>query len=151
MERSIDAYEYVPIGTLQAMGTTTNLTTYSFRDETPEEGLNYYRVQQVDMDGGSMISPADFAIYRKASTEMVVFPNPAGDILFASFEMPEDDAVIWRVLDSGGRLVEQDLYQGTKGNMLIDVPLERLASGSYTLLVNDARGLMNRSAHFVKH
>ena len=151
VERSTDAYEYVPIGSQQAMGTTTSLTTYSFLDGTPQEGLNYYRVQQVDMGGASMISPADYAIYRKASTEMVVFPNPAGDILFASFEMPEDDAVIWRILDSGGRLVEQDLYQGTKGNMLIDVPLERLASGSYTLLVNDARGLMNRSAHFMKY
>ncbi|HRH71431.1 MAG TPA: hypothetical protein PLB89_18165, partial [Flavobacteriales bacterium] len=151
VERSVDAYDYAPIGTLQAMGNTTSLTTYSFLDESPKEGLNYYRVQQVDMGGGTMISPADYAVYRKASTEMVVFPNPAGDILFASFEMPEDDAVIWRILDSGGRLVEQDLYQGTKGNMLIDVPLERLSSGSYTLLVNDARGLMNRSAHFVKH
>jgi len=150
VERSADAVEYLPIGTVQAMDNTTNLTTYTFLDEAPVEGLNYYRVQQVDMDGTSRTSPADYAVFRMASTEMVVFPNPAGDILFASFEMPEDAAVIWRIIDSGGRLVEQDLYQGTKGSMLIDVPLERLARGSYTLLVNDARGLMNRSAHFLK-
>jgi len=151
VERSTDAIEYVPIGTVQAMGNTSTLTTYTFLDEAPLEGLNYYRVQQVDMDGSSATSPADYAIYRKATTEMVVFPNPAGDILWASFEMLENDAVIWRILDAGGRLVEQDLYQGTKGNMLIDVPLDRLAPGSYTLLVNDQRGLMNRSAHFMRH
>ena len=126
------------------------LTSYTFLDEQPVEGLNYYRVQQVGHDGVSRTSQADHAVYRKANTEMVVFPNPAGDILFASFEMLEDAAVIWRILDSRGALVEQDLYQGTKGNMLIDVPLERLASGSYTLLVNDERGRMNRSAHFIK-
>ena len=115
------------------------------------EGLNYYRVQQIDVDGTHTISPADYAIYRSASTEMVVFPNPAGDILYASFELFTDDPVIWRVLDSNGRLVEQDLYQGTKGNMLIDIPLDRLTAGSYTLLVNDPQGRMNRSAHFVKY
>lgn len=151
VERSTDAFVYTPLGTVQAMGNTTNLTRYTFVDDAPEEGLNYYRVQQVDLDGTTTTSPADYAIYRKATTEMVVFPNPAGDILFASFEMPEDDAVIWRILDANGRLLEQDLYQGTKGNMLIDVPLERLATGSYTLLVNDSRGKMNRSARFVKY
>jgi hypothetical protein len=151
VERSRDAFDYEPIGTVQAMGNTSSLTTYSFLDDAPAEGLNYYRVQQVDADGAMTTSPADHAVYRKAETRMVVFPNPAGDILFASFELPEDDAVIWRIVDAQGRLVEQDLYQGTKGNMLIDVPLERLQPGSYTLLVNDSRGLMDRSAHFVKH
>ena len=151
VERSDNAVDYTPIGSLQAMGNTSTLTNYGFVDEAPMEGLNYYRVQQVDMDGALTISPADYAIYRKAATQMVVFPNPAGDMLFANFDMPEDDAVIWRIIDAQGRLLEQDLYQGTKGNMLIDVPLERLAAGNYTLLVNDVRGRMNYSAHFVKH
>ncbi len=151
VERSADATNYVPIGTVQAMGNTTTVTSYTFVDDAPMEGLNYYRVQQVDVNGGSMLSPADHAIYRRNTTGMVVFPNPAGDILWASFEMPEDDAVIWRIVDANGRLLEQDLYQGSKGNMLIDVPLERLAAGSYTLLVNDSYGRLNRSAHFVKY
>ncbi|MBL7951697.1 MAG: hypothetical protein JNM62_08250 [Flavobacteriales bacterium] len=151
VERSADAENYVPIGTVQAVGNSTQLSSYSYLDEHPAEGLNYYRVRQMDMDGSAQESPADYAIYRKGTSDMVVFPNPAGNILWASFEMPEEDAVIWRVLDAQGRLVEQDLYQGTKGNMLIDIPLERLAVGSYTLLINDSRGLMNRSAHFLKH
>lgn len=150
VERSADAFDYLPIGTVQAAGNTSTLSSYSFLDEAPLEGLNYYRVQQVDSDGSTMYSSADHAIYRKGGTSMVVFPNPAGDILWASFEMPEDDAVIWRVLNAAGQLIEQDLYQGTKGNMLIDIPLERFSPGTYTLLVNDARGHMSRSAQFVK-
>lgn len=150
VERSTDAFDYFPIGRVEAMGNTSSETHYSFLDEAPEEGLNYYRVQQVDADGTSTTSPADYAIYRRGSTEMVVFPNPAGDLLYASFELYNDSPIIWRILDSTGRLVEQDLYQGTKGNMLIDVPLERLPAGSYTLLVNDPKGSMNRSAHFIK-
>ncbi len=151
VERSTDAMAYAEIGTVQAMGTSASLTNYFFLDERPVEGLNYYRVRQVDLDGTAENSPADHVVYRKSITDIVVFPNPAGNILWASFEMPEEDAIIWRVIDAQGRLIEQDLYHATKGNMLIDIPLERLAVGSYTLLVNDSRGLVTRSAHFVKH
>lgn len=151
IQRSGDAFNYEPIGSLSAVGSSSGLLNYSFVDETPLEGLNYYRVEQVAMSGDSRLSPADHAIYRKAATDMVVFPNPAGEVLFASFDMPEDDAVIWRILDANGRLIEQDLYQGSKGNMLIDLPLERIAPGAYTVVVNDTHGRVNLNARFVKH
>jgi hypothetical protein len=151
VERSTDMIGFTPIGTVQAMGETAQLTEYLFTDEAPVEGLNYYRLQQVDLGGTTTTTRTVHAIHRKAGEVMVVFPNPAGDILYASFTMPTDGPVIWRVLDAGGRLVEQDLYQGTRGNMLIDIPLEDLAKGSYMLLVNDERGQLAGSARFMRH
>ncbi|MEO8590784.1 MAG: hypothetical protein ABI432_15520 [Flavobacteriales bacterium] len=150
VERSEDMVNFDAIGTMVAAGTSVQVTHYTYLDEAPREGLNYYRLQQVDADGSSTTSRSVYAVYRRATTEMVVFPNPAGDILYASFELPEDDAVIYRVLDASGRLVEQDLYHGTKGNMLIDIPLDRLSPGSYTLLVNDTFGTLNGSAQFIR-
>jgi len=150
VERSSDMISFEAIGTVPAAGTSASPTDYVYVDEAPNEGLNYYRLQQVDEDGSSTRSQSVYAVYRRATTEMVVFPNPAGDILYASFELPEDDAVIYRVLDASGRLVEQDLYHGTKGSMLIDIPLDRLPPGSYTLLVNDSFGALNGSAHFIR-
>ena len=150
VERSQDMVRFDAIGTLAAAGNSLTTRDYVYVDDAPQEGLNYYRLQQVDADGSSVTSRSVYAVYRKATTEMVVFPNPAGDILYASFELPEDDAVIYRVLDMSGRLVEQDLYHGTKGSMLIDIPLDRLPAGTYTLLVNDSFGTLNGSARFVR-
>ncbi len=150
VERSSDALNYGPIGSVGASGTTTIQSRYLFVDNEPTDGPNYYRVQQVAMDGGSTISPADVVIYRNAGTEMVVFPNPAGSILFASFALPEDKTVFWRILDGTGRLVEQDLYVGSEGSTLIDIPMDGLASGAYTLLVSDTNGKVAGTAHFVK-
>lgn len=150
VERSQDMVRFDAIGTLPAAGHSLTASDYVYLDEAPQEGLNYYRLQQVDTDGSSTTSRSVYAVYRRATTTMVVFPNPAGDILYASFELPEDDAVIYRVLDASGRLVEQDLYHGTKGSMLIDIPLDRLPAGTYTLLVNDSFGTLNGSARFVR-
>lgn len=150
VERSTDMIEFTAIGTVQAMGQTTQLTQYLFTDENPIPGLNYYRLQQVDQDGTSTASPTVHAIHRKADEVMVLFPNPSGDILYASFHMPTDGPVFWRILDARGRLVEQDLYHGTQGDMLIDVPVDRLAPGSYLLLLNDEHGRLAGSARFMR-
>lgn len=150
IERSSDMETYERIGTLPAAGTSNSPRDYIYPDEAPMEGLNYYRLLQVDEDGNATTSRSVYAVYRKATTEMVVFPNPAGDILYASFELAQDDAVIYRVLDASGRIVDQDLYHGTQGSVLIDIPLDRLPAGSYTLLVNDSFGTLNGSARFIR-
>ncbi|MEZ4808157.1 MAG: hypothetical protein R2815_11905, partial [Flavobacteriales bacterium] len=150
VERSADMVEYGPIGVVQASGTTTTTTDYRFLDTAPLEGLNYYRLQDVDQAGNASISPAVYAIYRRAVTEMVLFPDPAREILFAVLELPEDGVLVWRIVDNGGRIVDQDMILGTAGNMRFDVPTDHLPTGLYTLNVSDTEGRTSVSARFVR-
>lgn len=49
--RSIDGEHYETIGKTEANGTTSFEIRYEFFDDSPVEGINYYKIKQVDNDG----------------------------------------------------------------------------------------------------
>jgi hypothetical protein len=51
--RSNDGISWQEIGRLEGKGTTGEKTTYSFVEQQPADGINYYRLQQTDFDGNS--------------------------------------------------------------------------------------------------
>ncbi|MGV3560708.1 hypothetical protein [Larkinella arboricola] len=51
VERSRDALSFERIGQQPAAGTTHRRQLYTFTDEHPQPGTNYYRLRQVDFDG----------------------------------------------------------------------------------------------------
>lgn len=51
LERSTDLIDWKLIGTVQGGGTTQEVMSYSFLDEDYEHTLNYYRLEQTDING----------------------------------------------------------------------------------------------------
>ena len=64
------------IGKVQSAGTTTHHTEYAFVDARPA-ALSYYRLRQVDRDGGTSFSPVVALKSVAASQALAVYPNPA--------------------------------------------------------------------------
>ncbi len=54
--RSQDSFDYEVVGIVSATGNSEAETNYSFIDEHPFGGTNYYRLRQVDTDGESWYS-----------------------------------------------------------------------------------------------
>ena len=53
IERSSDGINFESIGTIKGAGSSASLISYSFTDENPLPGINYYRLKQVDFNGQS--------------------------------------------------------------------------------------------------
>ena len=51
IERSFSADRFETIGMVEGSGNSQRLNDYTFVDETPLTGINYYRLKQVDIDG----------------------------------------------------------------------------------------------------
>lgn len=49
--RSTDAENWTEMVRLPGAGTSTDVLSYSVTDAEPEDGINYYRIMQVDFDG----------------------------------------------------------------------------------------------------
>ncbi len=49
--RSSDMFDWKEIGTLPGAGTSVQVLGYSFSDQNPDPGDNYYRLRQTDFDG----------------------------------------------------------------------------------------------------
>lgn len=78
IERSADGLQFSPIGRQKALGSTKYNTSYTFKDESPLNGVNYYRLKQQDMDGKYRYS-ATVSVLLEQSADFKLFPNPLMD------------------------------------------------------------------------
>jgi hypothetical protein len=77
IERSADGNDFEKIGWVDGHGTTSEEKQYTFIDERPESGLNYYRLRQVDYDGKFVYS--EIVSVRFQKDDIHIYPNPATD------------------------------------------------------------------------
>jgi hypothetical protein len=75
LERSSDALHYIVIGMVSGKGDNNQPVNYSFTDQSPEQGSNYYRLIQTDRDGQSKILGS--RTVEVAEIALRVGPNPA--------------------------------------------------------------------------
>lgn len=77
VERSQNGIHYEVIGEVQGYGTTNEQQDYQFIDNSPLQGLSYYRLRQTDFDGTIEIFRAVSVVLKSlASASASVFPNP---------------------------------------------------------------------------
>lgn len=149
VERSAEGVNYTVIGTVDAMGYSQSLTEYAFTDNAPLKGMNFYRLDQVDADGQRVYSKVVTANYRWGNVPLTIYPNPAGESLWANFELAHEGTARWRILDASGRMVSEGQVGVVSGMNQLEVPLE-IEAGSYTLeLVDDKNGHLG-NARFVR-
>ncbi len=76
IERSTDGINFLNIGKRSAAGYSTLLLSYSFTDDNPAPGTNYYRLNQFDFNGMHEYSPVRAVFYSGNSVVISVYPNP---------------------------------------------------------------------------
>lgn len=74
--RSTDARSFEGSGRVNAQGNSSNVLNYSWIDNAPAQGLNYYRMRMVDQDGRSELSRI-VSVRFANDAKTVVVVNPA--------------------------------------------------------------------------
>ena len=104
VERSTDGNRFTPIGSLDAIGNSNERQDYTYTDEAPLEGFNYYRIQQQDVDGRYTYSSMVSALVTRTAGDkklIVLYPNPGRDEVF--FSQPAD----YQLLTVDGQLLAE--------------------------------------------
>jgi hypothetical protein len=133
VERSRDAVNYKPIGSIEAAGSSRTKKTYSFTDETALFGTNYYRLKQIDSDGSQQIFRPQSVIIEDTYLPFGIFPNPLMGQDFSVKVEDSDEAEI-TLLDFSGKAIELKINKLTQTVVEIS-PLETLNFGTYILEV----------------
>jgi hypothetical protein len=83
VERSTDGKVWKTLDFVQGHGTTVEVQEYTYTDETPLLGNNYYRLKQVDFDEKFEYSNIVLLNYQSstANPALQIYPNPAMDYL----------------------------------------------------------------------
>jgi hypothetical protein len=129
---------FVEIGEVEGNGFSNVAKSYTFDDRDPMSGVAYYRLRQVDFNGGFTYSnvvavefrPEEKLIYR-------IYPNPieSGNSLTLECYLREAAAAQVVVVDQLGRMVFQAQPQMEEGRNRVEIPTGSLEGGIYFLQV----------------
>lgn len=75
VQRSKDGKTWENLGFVEGVGNTLEIKDYTYWDEAPLEGVNYYRLKQLDFDGNFEYSLIVSVLWTKAA-DIVLSPNP---------------------------------------------------------------------------
>lgn len=139
VERSVDGRNFKPIGKLQAYKSKQQTQHYSFIDPAPQEGLNYYRIRQVDAHGAARRSRM-VEVKVAVSRRLEAFPNPTSKIEDLQVLVPAEsgDKVVISVLDVQGTELYRKVYEDFAGEPVNFADLQ-LPKGIYIIraTIND--------------
>ncbi|MFM2363774.1 MAG: hypothetical protein RLZZ316_2676 [Bacteroidota bacterium] len=127
-EHSIDGIAWSIIGAVAAQN-NINGGSYNFTHIQPVNGLNYYRLKQVDMDGKFQYLPVRRLVFGK-NNALLVYPNPAKDVV--SLQNAKTITGITIYNQTGQLVLQVPLAVNTN---TIELNVGRLKAGVYTLQV----------------
>jgi uncharacterized repeat protein (TIGR01451 family) len=134
VERSTDGIHFNSINKLLSLGNTTSTTSYSIIDHSPAEGINYYRVAQIDRTGKVGYSPIRSLEFRKLGNLITITPNPTKDKLMITVENNVERLNVILVNAIGETMFKYIISQ--EKNQL---DVSNLASGIYFIKISGAR------------
>lgn len=141
VERSTNGQDWETLAFVEGHGTTIETQNYTYTDEAPLTGINYYRLKQIDFDGAFEYSDV-VNITMKASNngEVRLFPNPVSDEL--NIVNGEGVATIYNALGQPVRELIINNVQST-------INVKDLPKGQYILRITQQNGNVV-SQQFVK-
>ncbi len=136
VERSNDAMHYINIGKVLAAGNSALAVQYTFTDNKPETGLNYYRLKQVDIDGKFVYTPSRVVRFDELNAGHIkYYPNPTnGWVNIIITEQMKKEAIVINISNEIGVMVDQ-IKINANSNSLISVNLGRFAKAVYFIQV----------------
>ncbi len=128
-ERSANATDYVPLASIKASGNGSTVSAYSYVDENPVNGFNYYRLRQVDKDGKSALSTVILVRFEAGKEPILVYPNPVREKLVLELTNDMQGQIVVKIIDLKGNILYSQFEKITSRQLNINV--SALPAGVY--------------------
>lgn len=138
VERSTDGEIFTEVTRVNGNGTTSQLNNYVAYDYAPHEGVNYYRLKQVDYNGSINYSEIVPLLFRLQAIDLQVFATTADLLQVNASGLADGNAVI-ELTDLYGKTVQQLKVIVSEGRVQQQLSLEGLAGSVYFVRVSDGR------------
>lgn len=145
IERSADGVNYTSIGNLPPQSANALNKRYSFTDQHPLTGKDFYRLQIRDVDGKKQFSKFVLIRLDNLHNSVQVFPNPAADYLQVQVPVTVKGRVVLQVTDASGKLVRSMSFEATGNSLATTINLAGLTKGLYLLRIKGATDQLSTS------
>lgn len=144
--RSGSEGEWTEIGMVGAVGYSESAQSYSFVDENPQQGVNQYKVIQVDNDGRSSETETvslNFELENQLEWRQIG-PVPTHDVLNVSFITNSPQAMSLSLFNVKGEIVYDQSVSAEYGLNKKSIDLGSLSSGVYYLSLTGSQGTLRK-------
>jgi hypothetical protein len=141
VSRSSDNITYVTVATITGKGTTNQKSSYTATDVNPSNGVNYYKLIQIDNDGTTKelaIKSLNFSLNNVQ--ELTVYPNPASGSLNVQIANNKSaSSAILTLININGQVVLSKAVQLNQGinTLTLDIS-NNIVPGQYVLTATGA-------------
>jgi len=131
VQRSADGTTFQSIDTVKGHGNSSSIIYYQYTDDTPVNGIAYYRLIQEDYNGNQTISSLA-SVTNDQSLTATVYPNPFDKYVNLMVSAKEIYKVQVQITDLTGKVLYYSDRYTTNEGILIG---QELSTGMYILEV----------------
>jgi len=136
VERSNDGVNFENIAVINAAGNSNTLLTYSFTDNSPAIGNNYYRLKQVDVDAQYQYFKTVVVNLSDGSHSVIsIYPNPSD--INTTIELYESNFQTLYIKDATGKTIEEIVSNNLSS---LKISTSHLAAGIYYVVGTNVDG-----------
>lgn len=147
--RSTDGKDFAKIDFVASKaqnGNSGSALSYSYVDRTAKAGINYYKLNQVDLDGKSELFEKAVSVNVSLSgADVVVFPNPATSYVSVNAGSADYKDVKYELFDAVGKKVMSEKAKAEQQ----DISLSKLPASVYYLKISKA-GEVQKTVKLIK-
>ena len=138
VERSVDGgRNFTAIGSVNASGTSNTIVRYQYNDNDPVNGINLYRLKQIDIDNKFKYSNIVSIEVKRKKESYTVYPVPAHGSAFLRSSSTQTKLLNISLIDGAGKMIlEQKAYVDTAHPLKLD--LATVAPGVYFIKIFSA-------------
>ncbi|WP_222164669.1 T9SS type A sorting domain-containing protein [Edaphocola aurantiacus] len=141
IERSTDSKDWNIIGSVRSNAAVSQ-GRYTYTDQQPVYGDNFYRLKQKDHDGAYAYSPVRIVKYSQ-NNGITLYPNPARESVTINGLKGTETVTVY---NTNGQVV----YTGNTKTGAVQVNMKHLPAGVYLCIVADQTGAQLSRSSFVK-
>jgi len=128
IQRTKDGKYFETIGEVKGNGDSSSKLDYTFTDERPYNGINYYRLKQIDFDGAYEYST--LIAVEKTDFTLRVYPTTTNDFIMIS--MTENKSFQGNIVSKVGQVVKS--FNGDEKESRIDI--SDIPTGQYYIRIS---------------
>jgi len=137
--KSKDGKTFSPVAKILPQGDGSSTASYSFDDNSPSNGVNYYQLVQVDNDGTKKDYGVKFLTFSLENELVKLYPNPTTDIVNVFISNKDYDTVTLLAID-GKVLSTNSLTAGVNTAL----SLQDFPKGIYVVKLTGAKGVQTK-------
>jgi hypothetical protein len=145
IQRSKNASNWETLDFVTGIGYSNQDNAYTFTDNKPSKGVNYYRLMQEDFNGRTSFSDIKALRFTdKQELNLTIFPNPTRETVYVDLSSFGNGAANLSIVNAAGKIVMNKNISILNGNYNAAIDLKAFAKGSYILQIKNAENNISK-------